>query len=209
MPNYRLVYFNARGRAEPARILFHLKGQDFVDDRFSYEDWPKLKENKKEFPMGKGPILHIDKEVIPQSRAIWRYLGKTFGYFGRTEMEEAKNDVIIETVTDIELKMMPHYLATDDAKRAELIQAFKETTSKPFYSYLRDEVKANGGKYFIGNEISLADIVVFNHLDIITDSTYKIEGVLDQYPNLVAFYEAFREDPRIKSYIENRPTTPA
>ncbi|XP_071488050.1 glutathione S-transferase 1-like isoform X2 [Diadema antillarum] len=178
MPNYKLVYFNARGRAEPARILFYLKGQDFVDDRFSYEDWPKLKENKK-------------------------------GYFGRTEMEEAKNDVIIETVTDIELKMMPHYLATDDAKRAELIQAFKDTTSKPFYHYLSDEVKANGGKYFVGNEISLADIVVFNHLDIMTDSTYKIEGVLDQYPNLVAFYEAFREDPRIKSYIEKRPTTPA
>ena len=47
MPSYKLIYFDARGRAEPTRMLFALKGQDFDDHRFAYEEWPTLKKDKK------------------------------------------------------------------------------------------------------------------------------------------------------------------
>ena len=46
MSNYKLVYFNARGRAELARLIFHAAGQQFEDSRFEISEWP---EHKKGF----------------------------------------------------------------------------------------------------------------------------------------------------------------
>ena len=43
MPSYRLTYFNVRARGETARLLFALKGQEFVDRRVEQADWPALK----------------------------------------------------------------------------------------------------------------------------------------------------------------------
>lgn len=43
MPHYKLYYFNGRGRAELARLIFAVSGVDYEDIRFSKEDWPKHK----------------------------------------------------------------------------------------------------------------------------------------------------------------------
>ena len=43
MPSYRLTYYNARGRAETARLLFAVKGQDYVDRRMDQAEWDALK----------------------------------------------------------------------------------------------------------------------------------------------------------------------
>ena len=46
MPNFKLTYFNVRGRAETSRMLFALVGQDYVDERIPFEDWPKVKQSE-------------------------------------------------------------------------------------------------------------------------------------------------------------------
>lgn len=38
MPSYKLTYFNGRGRAELARLIFAAAGVPFEDERIS--DWP-------------------------------------------------------------------------------------------------------------------------------------------------------------------------
>ena len=43
MVKYTLFYFDARGRAETARMLFKLAGVEFTDERYSQENWPKVK----------------------------------------------------------------------------------------------------------------------------------------------------------------------
>ena len=43
MPSYTLHYFDARGRAELSRLLFHAAGVAFADKRYSYQDWPAQK----------------------------------------------------------------------------------------------------------------------------------------------------------------------
>ena len=46
MPQYKLMYFNVRGRAEAARMMLHLAGQEFEDYRFKEGEWPgELKGN--------------------------------------------------------------------------------------------------------------------------------------------------------------------
>lgn len=39
-PFYKLTYFEGgRGRAEPSRMMFHLAGVEFTDERLSLEEW--------------------------------------------------------------------------------------------------------------------------------------------------------------------------
>lgn len=46
MPEYKLTYFNSRGRAEITRYLFVLADQKFEDVRVNSEEWGKMKAGK-------------------------------------------------------------------------------------------------------------------------------------------------------------------
>ncbi len=43
MPNYKLTYFNARGRAEPIRLIFAQAQVEYDDNRIEQPEWPELK----------------------------------------------------------------------------------------------------------------------------------------------------------------------
>ena len=69
--NYKLRYFNIRGRAEFLRYMFAYANQDYTDDRIENEDWPQIKPT---MPFGQIPVLEIRQsrkvDVIAQSNAI-------------------------------------------------------------------------------------------------------------------------------------------
>lgn len=46
MPNYKLTYFNGRGRAEVIRLLFEVAGVKYEDVRIEREAWPELKPSR-------------------------------------------------------------------------------------------------------------------------------------------------------------------
>ena len=46
MGKMKLIYFNARGRAELARLILAQAGEDYIDERVERDDWPKLKSCK-------------------------------------------------------------------------------------------------------------------------------------------------------------------
>ena len=54
MANYKLYYFNARGRAELSRLIFAAAGQQYEDFRFEKDDWPKY---KAQSPFGQVNIM--------------------------------------------------------------------------------------------------------------------------------------------------------
>lgn len=45
-PKLKLIYFNARGRAEVSRLLLALGGQEYEDVRIQIENWPQEKPSK-------------------------------------------------------------------------------------------------------------------------------------------------------------------
>ena len=40
---YKLIYFDARGRAEVTRMILAAADVKYEDQRIKFEDWPKLK----------------------------------------------------------------------------------------------------------------------------------------------------------------------
>ena len=56
---YKLYYFNAFGRAEVIRFLFHLAGVDYDDVRYEFAEWPLKKK-------GKHPKLKVYVFIMPQ-----------------------------------------------------------------------------------------------------------------------------------------------
>ncbi|XP_025146190.1 hematopoietic prostaglandin D synthase isoform X2 [Bubalus bubalis] len=45
MPNYKLIYFNMRGRAEIIRYIFAYLDIKYEDHRIEQADWPEIKSN--------------------------------------------------------------------------------------------------------------------------------------------------------------------
>lgn len=46
MSNYKLIYFNIRGRAEIIRYIFAYLDIKYEDHRIEQADWPKIKPSK-------------------------------------------------------------------------------------------------------------------------------------------------------------------
>lgn len=43
MADYKVTYFNGRGRAELARLVLAAAGQKFTDERYEFTEWPTKK----------------------------------------------------------------------------------------------------------------------------------------------------------------------
>lgn len=71
MVEYKLNYFEFKGRGELIRFIFHAAGQEFIDNRIKHDDWSTLKTMS---PNRQLPLLEItdgDKTVtMIQSMAI-------------------------------------------------------------------------------------------------------------------------------------------
>ena len=54
-----------------------------------------------DMPGGQLPVLEIDGEKIAQSITIARFLANKFNLTGKTEIEKAKADMILDCIQDI------------------------------------------------------------------------------------------------------------
>lgn len=59
MPAYKLMYFEAKGRAEVIRLSFAAAGQSFEDKRYSIDEWYKVKPGTFTFKFNQIKLLHM------------------------------------------------------------------------------------------------------------------------------------------------------
>ena len=159
MSKYTLHYFPVNGRAAVARAILSYAKVDFTNDLINKEDWPKIKKSGLcEFEQ--VPILEIDNKKYSQSFAINLYLARKFNLLGKNIEEEYQVTNVMNSTDDVKMGVMNLKKCTEENKKPELKKAAVEKL-KFFLGKLNERYIANGkGKYFLGDNFSLADIVL-------------------------------------------------
>lgn len=203
MSTYKLYYFNGRGRAEISRLIFAAAGKKFEDIRYERDEWPA---HKSEMPLGQMPVLEVDGVKIPQSMSIARFLAKQFGLAGRDNLEQAKVDAVIDTGIDLALKFIPIVFQSDENKKAEETKKFFDEELLKHLTNLETLAKlyTNGGRFFVGNQLTWADLEIYDLLDFVLQNHFDI---LQSYPWLQKHREEVAKQPNIAQYLQTRPNT--
>ncbi|CAJ0947387.1 unnamed protein product, partial [Mesorhabditis belari] len=202
MPTYRLTYFDAMGRAEPSRLLFMLADVEFDDRRIQAREWVQMKPT---IPWGQLPLLEVDDRSLSHCRAIERYLAKQFGFAGKDAWEEAKVDELVMGVEELLGKMQPWLDESSETAKINLLKKLIEDVIHPFLTLYEEFLEKNGSGYLVGNQVSLADLVVFHVVSFLDQKI--IPRQLAKYKGLSAFLVRIQEIPRIKAWLEKRPKT--
>lgn len=216
MPSYKLTYFPLRALAEVSRVLFQLGGQEYEDVPVTFEEWPK---HKATMPFQQVPVLEVHEEngekvVIAQSGSIERYLAKKFNLLGKSDLEQARIDMVCEQVNDLHRNLLQLYghiyfrKPGYEAKKAELEKTLDEmgTSLKLIEAiYADNQAKSGNSGFLIGDKVSYADIKLINFYDWLND---KKSSTLDQVPGLKQHYEKIRGLAQLKEFYEARDKVP-
>ncbi|CAP26701.1 Protein CBG06384 [Caenorhabditis briggsae] len=208
MPSYKLTYFDARGFAEPARMLFHLAGVSFEDVRVSREDgsWEKVQDST---PFGKLPVLSVDGFDIPQSAAIIRYLANKFGYAGKSPEEKAWADAIVDQFKDFVGAFSELILAQRSGKSAEEIARISTEITTPakeaWFKILNGILDKSKSGFLVGDGLTFADLVAVENVTTLEKNGFLVAS---EQPKLIALREKVYGIPAIKKWIDTRPDTP-
>ncbi|XP_007524604.1 hematopoietic prostaglandin D synthase isoform X2 [Erinaceus europaeus] len=197
MPNYKLTYFNMRGRGEIIRYIFAYLDIKYEDHRIEQAEWSELKST---LPFGKIPVLEVDGLALHQSLAIARYLTKNTDLAGKTELEQCQVDAVVDTLDDF-MSRFPWAEKRQDVKD----QVFNELLTYEAPCLLRDLDTYLGDKeWFVGNSVTWADF----YWEICSTTLLVFKpNLLDAQPSLVALRDKVQALPAIASWMQRRPHT--
>ncbi|XP_033746349.1 S-crystallin SL11-like isoform X3 [Pecten maximus] len=165
MPEYRMIYFDGRGRAEPIRLALAVAGQAYEDKRIKdNEEWEKV---KSDMPQEALPVFSVDGDVISQSSAILRYVAREYGLYGDGNKSMTKVDTIISTYEDFFTEMIKPFMEKDGENKKEMIKTFGEKAVPKYVSFIGKILSDNPEKsgWLVGSKLTVADIVVFCIID--------------------------------------------
>jgi len=210
MSQYKLIYFNGRGRAELARLLFAVGGVKYEDQRHEMNEWPAVKA-KLNAPFGQVPLLSIDGQLYSQSVSIARYLAEKFGLAGKTDLDKLRADMIVHCLEDVVQKLYDADFEPDAARKETLVKSLKEETGlKTQFTNLEKILKQNkgGDSYFVGDSLTWADLSFIHHVDYVSAAGFEAKTFLAAYPKLKALHEKVTKQPKVAEWIAKRPATP-
>ena len=202
MAQYKLTYFDMGGRAEPVRIAFHAAGIDFEDVRITF---PEFMASRDSLRFKCVPTLEIDGQVVTQSNAMCRYVGKMAGLYPEDDTQALYCDEVLGAMEDLLHSMTPTFgLEGDELKaaREKLVDGSLTTFIKGL-----GELIERGGDYFADNRLTVADLKVAGlvqwlnsgHLDHVpTDLVERLAPALNEHGKRVF------DQPVVKAYYAAR-----
>jgi glutathione S-transferase len=201
MPDYAVLYFDIRGRAEPIRLLFAAADVAFDDRNVPREHWMAIKAT---LPLGQVPVLYEmvggHETALPHSMAILRHLGRTFGRAGDTDAERLQADLCAESVIDARVPLVPHVSPMTRGKDpAGLARTMNEAVPLQLSRLEKIAAQSRSARGLLVNDrLTWVDCFAYDLLDALTTVAPTI---LDATPRLKAFVAAFRADPAIAAYL--------
>lgn len=196
MPQLKLTYFDFHGgRAEPARLAFHIGGIAFEDLRITYAEFADV---RKSTPFGQVPVLHVDGVQVTQCDAINRYAAKLAGLYPADPLQALLCDEVSYVVEEASVKLGPTYRMTGEEQKAARL-ALVNGSMPVYLRWLQSQLQAHGGEYFADNRLTIADLKVF------VDVRSLNSGRLDHVPADLVQQVA----PLLNAHMQRVAQTPA
>lgn len=180
--------------------MFAEAGVDFEDVRFEKE---QFMEEKAKAPFGLFPYMSVDDEFLGQSMACARFIARQHKpeLLGAPGLEEARVNEIVYAWGDVQDLLIAAHFAESEIEKEK-----KKAKIAPLMKALHDKLETNNGGqgYFVGDKLTLADIVCYN---IMFNVLEKRPETAEQLPLLKSHHDRVAASPNIKTWIEKRPAT--
>ncbi|CAH0491341.1 unnamed protein product [Peronospora farinosa] len=197
-PQIKLTYFDIKGRAELARMIFNYGGIAFTDERISRDDFATLKPT---LPLKQLPVLEVNGTIYAQSMAIVRYAANITGLYPNDAVEALKADMFSYALAELDAPLVDFLFKTpDETEKAKKKKVFIEEQVPTLFAALEKRVT---GKFVTGDNLSFAD---FNLLD---DVENKVKGAfpdfdMDKFPKLASVLANVKADPKVAAYLSKK-----
>lgn len=206
-----LHYFDMYGTAEPVRMMFKYHNTNFNDHRITEQEWTHLKTTGfSEFDT--LPVLEIDGARLVEPYALSKYVANKFGYLPMTPMDNYMVDSICEFACNINKIFMKMHEDRDTEGIRRLCTEKMPMFLRKFETRL--ERNHNGTGFFVGNNVTLADFIVFDLLWEQCCKPGKAETcgdlVSQNAPKVFAWCNRMQNNSQtFKQYLETRPNREA
>nr|UOU03288.1 glutathione S-transferase sigma 1-2 [Brachionus rubens] len=205
MVEYKLYYFNFRGRGELVRLLFAAAGKEYDDIRFEKEQWH---EYKPKSPLGQVPFLEVTENgktfQLGQSVTITRYLARKFGLAGKGDEEQAQVESYGDQCTDLMNELVKIHFETDENRKGELRKKFTEETLPKMLKLFEGLIIKNGSGYLAASGLTWSDIYLVNNFDWVGEQK---DAILAHFPHVKKLDETVRGHPNIAAWLAKRPVS--
>ncbi len=205
MPAYKLIYFNAKARAETIRYIFAQAGVAYEDKRLAGgstgEEFAQLKPTTK---YGALPLLEVDGKQLAGSGPIARFVAERFGLAGSSDFENADIASIHDVIGDLAQQVMKVVFEKDETRKADLKKALQETHLPRYLGVLEKRASASPEGWLWGTKLTWPDFhfyLLLGHLEQL------VPDALKSYPALTKLKTSVETLPNIAKWIKERPQT--
>lgn len=207
-----LKYFPISGRAEPIRLALILGNFQYRDERIQGSEWEE--KHKKQAPWGQVPVLVVDNQVVAQSKAILRYIGKMASYNGtclypRDALQAAKVDELMDAFDDLWILLAPTFRISDpEQKEQARQQLFSQGGEAAQMLEIFDTVLSRSTNGYVVPEagLTIADLTYFCFLNSIRSGFVVGLGpdLFNCYKHIMKHKEKMANIPEIKAYYADQ-----
>uniref|UniRef100_A0A915J7C7 GST C-terminal domain-containing protein n=1 Tax=Romanomermis culicivorax TaxID=13658 RepID=A0A915J7C7_ROMCU len=95
----------------------------------------------------------------------------------------------------------------DTKEAGELWKDYQNDHVTPFLDMFEKFLTENGGKYFVGDRLTWADLLIGEFIDRFVLFNNKNDSILAGHKKLAQHTKLIHELPNIKKYVANRPQT--
>ena len=200
MPDYKLIYFNAKARAEVAWFIFAQAGVDYEDVRVDKDEFQKIKASVVTELL---PVLYVGEHELNGSGPICRYLAEEFNLAGKTALDRAKIGGAVDILDDLFEKMVVAFFGENQEKlKKELVDVHIPQCLRAVERMI--VTNKSQGSWIFGNTVTYADLCLAVRVDEIIE---KIPSLGESFPNVKKCIDSVKCLPNIVKWLEKRPKT--
>lgn len=198
IPSYKFYDLDTSNRNEFIRLIFSYAGVSYREKRFKDKEWEKI---KGQMPFEQLPILRVNKQFkIFHFHAIISYLAREFRLYGSNQRDHAVVDMIVQTIRPLQEEIFERFYSSLEQKESIIEQSTNYLNQlEKFY-----EFSSHSGPFYLGTQISLADLIVYNTIDPLIQFNPKI---LENYSHLRDARRRLEKNPNISRYLHAKTSS--